>query len=81
MPDWTKSMTQTFEYYTVNPNSWMDEKPLKFIKSSTIERDQDTDTLGSMSIEMDENIGEAWVRVYLVTIQNGVTERHPQNMI
>lgn len=77
MPDWTKSMQQTFEYYIVNPNSWMDEKPLKFVKSSTIDRDEDTDTLGSMSIDMDENIGEAWVRVYLVTIQNGVTERHP----
>lgn len=77
MPDWTKSMTQTFEYYIVNPNSWRDEKPLKFVKSSSIDRDEDTDTLGSMSIDMDEDIGEAWVRVYLVTIQNGVTERHP----
>lgn len=77
MPDWTKSMTQTFEYYKVNPNSWRDEKTLKFVKSSSIKRDEDTDTLGSMSIDMDENIGEAWVRVYLVTIQNGVTERHP----
>ena len=77
MPDWTKSMQQTFEYYLVDKNSWKDTKPLKLVKSSKIDRDLETDTLGSMTIDLDENIGEAYVRVYLVTIQNGVTERHP----
>lgn len=77
MPNWTESMQQTFEYYIVNPNTWKDTKKLNFVKSSSIDRDEEIDTLGSMSIDMDENIGEAWIRVYLVTIQNGITERHP----
>ena len=27
MPDWTKSMQQTFEYYVVDPNTWKDKTP------------------------------------------------------
>ncbi len=77
MPDWTKSMQQTFEYYLVNPDTWRDTKKIMFVKNSTIDRDFESETLGSMSINIDENIGEAYVRVYLVTIQNGVTEKHP----
>lgn len=77
MPDWTKSMQQTFEYYLVNPETWKDVKQLTFVKNSSIDRDLESETLGSMSIDVDENIGEAYVRVYLVTVQNGVTEKHP----
>lgn len=74
--DWTKSMQQTFEYYTVNPSTWQDDKQIKTITSSSIEWDEESDTLGSATIDITENIGEQYVRIYLVTIQNGVTERH-----
>ena len=77
MPDWTKSMQQTFEYYLVNPSTWKDTERLTFITSSTIDRDNESETLGSMSIDIDENIGESYIRVYLITIQNGVREKHP----
>lgn len=77
MPNWTESMKQTFEYYTVDPNTWKDVKKLDFVKSSTINRNTDSETLGSASFDVDETIGECYLRAYLVTIQNGVTERHP----
>lgn len=77
MADWLSSMQQTFEYYTVDPNTWKDVKRLDNVISCTIRRDSDVETLGSASINVTEAIGESYVRVYLVTIQNGVKERHP----
>lgn len=77
MPDWTKSMEQTFEYYTVDPNTWKDDKPIKNVKSSSITRDVDAETLGSATIDITDSVGEAYIRTYLVTIQNGITEKHP----
>ena len=77
MVDWTKSMQQTFEYYIVDPNTWADIKPINNVKSCSINRDSDSETLGSASIDITESVGECYIRVYLVTIQNGITERHP----
>lgn len=77
MPDWTKSMDQKFEYFTVDPGTWKDVKKLDNVKSSSISRDADTDTLGSATIDVTELVGECYVRVYLITIQNGITEKHP----
>lgn len=76
MPDWTKSMVQTYEYYVVDPNSWKDTTRIRCVKSSSIDRDETASTLGSASISMTEIISECYVRIYLVTIQNGITERH-----
>ena len=77
MPDWTKSMEQTFEYYTVDPGTWKDDKLLDTVKSSTIERDWEAETLGSASIDVTGLLDECYIRIYLVTIQNGIKERHP----
>lgn len=77
MPDWRSSMQQTYEYYTVDPGTWKDVKLLDTVKTCIIARDSDTDTLGSATIDVGENPGECYIRVYLVTIQNGVKERHP----
>lgn len=77
MPDWTQSMQQTFEYYLVDPATWKDVKPFKFVTSSNISRDADSDTLGSATFEVTESLGECYIRTYLVTSQNGVTERFP----
>ncbi len=73
MPDWTKSMKQTFEYYTVDPGTWKDDEELTKVVSCTITRDATTSTLASATMEMTESIGEKYVRVYLVTEQ--ATER------
>ena len=77
MVDWTKSMQQTFEYYIVDPISWKNKEELKNVKSCTIFRDSTVATLGSATIDVVGTVGEDYVRIYLVTIQNGVTEKHP----
>ena len=77
MANWFESMQQTFEYYLVDPITWKDIKQLNNVKSCTIDRDYETATLGSAIIDVTESTGECYVRVYLITIQNGVRERHP----
>ena len=77
MPDWTKSMKQTFEYYTVDPGTWKNSKKLLNIKSSSITRDSDAATLGSATFEATDMLGECYIRTYIVTSQNGVTEKFP----
>ena len=76
MPDWSASMQQTFEYYIVDPGTWKETKLLNNVKSCTINRDSDTETLGSATIDVTESVGECYIRAYLVTIQNGLRERH-----
>lgn len=77
MPKWAESMQQTFEYYIVDPNTWKDIKRIDTVLSSTINRDMTVETLGSASIEITEPLDECYIRVYLVTIQNDIRERHP----
>lgn len=77
MPDWTKSMEQSYEYYTVEPTTLADVRRLTNITSSSFDRDAETETLGSAIIDTSESLGETYVRCYLKTIQNGVTEKHP----
>ena len=77
MANWFESMQQTFEYYLVDPITWKDTKQLNNVKSCTIDRDYETATLGSATIDVTESTGECYVRVYLITIQNGVRERYP----
>lgn len=76
MPDWTKSMDRTYEYYIVDPGTWKDVKRVNGVLTSTLNRDKTVETLGSATFDIEESIGEAYVRVYLITIQNGVRERH-----
>lgn len=77
MANWSKSMRQTYEYYVVDPGTWKDKQKLTTVKSCTINRDADAETLGSATIDISESIGECYIRVYLVTIQNGIEEKHP----
>lgn len=77
MPNWTESMQQIFEYYMVDPITWADGKKLDVVKSASISRDSTVDTLGSASIDVIDTLGEAYIRIYLITIQNGVSEKIP----
>lgn len=77
MADWLSSMQQTYEYYIVDPATWRDKEKIENVTSCTINRDSEAETLGSATIEIAESVGECYVRVYMVTIQNGVRERHP----
>ena len=77
MVDWLSSMQQTFEYYTVDPNTWRDVARINYVKTATINRDAQAETLGSATLDVDELVGESYIRIYLVTVQNGITQRHP----
>lgn len=77
MPDWTKSMQRTYEYYVVDPSTWKDTKLITNVKTSTINRDSTVETLGSATIDVTEAVNECYVRIYMITIQNGIRERTP----
>lgn len=77
MVDWKKSMQRTFEYYTVDPRTWKDMYKIDTVKSASISRDSTVETLGSATIDIAESLGECYVRIYLIVIQNGVKEKHP----
>jgi hypothetical protein len=68
-------MQQTFEYYIVDPDSWRDTKLLDTVKACTINRDSEVETLGSATIDITNSVGECYIRAYLVTVQNGITEK------
>jgi hypothetical protein len=76
MPDWTASMQQTFEFYIVDPDSWKDVRRIDNVLKCSIDWDSEAETLGSATLDVDTNISENYIRIYLVTIQNGVTEKH-----
>lgn len=70
-------MKQTFEYYTVDPNTWKDDKPVDMVESCTINRDKSNETLGSATIDIGEELDECYIRTYLVASQNGETQKVP----
>lgn len=70
-------MQQTFEYYLVDPGTWKDKELLTNIRSCTVNRDLETETLGSATIDVIESLGESYIRVYLIAIQNGVNYKFP----
>lgn len=77
MPDWTQSMEQSFEYYTVHPQSLADIERIDAVTSASFNRDSELESLGSATIDVMDSVGESYIRGYLKTIQNGVTEKHP----
>lgn len=77
MADWTRGMGRTYEYWEVDPSTWGDVAPVEGVTGCTIVRDDDTETLGHATLEMDGWEGERYIRSYLVTEQWGVRERWP----
>lgn len=77
MPDWTASMQQTYEYYEVDPDTWEDRRKIDIVTSSSITRDVSSDTGGSASFNVSSDLGELYIRVYLITTQNRITEKFP----
>ena len=77
MPDWTRSMQQSFEFMTVDPVTWGDKEKLTNAESCSITRDLDDETKGSATIKCPDDLSDKYVRVYLVTTQDGVVDRIP----
>jgi len=75
MIDWSESMSQTFEYYEVDPNTWKDIKLIDNIKSCNIKYDSSAETLGSATINIADRLGECYIRIYLIAVQNGEKEK------
>lgn len=75
MVDWQKSMSQSFEYYVVDSKTWQDKTAIDKVTSCVIERDDEESTLGSASFEISESFEECYIRVYLIAIQNGFTDK------
>lgn len=77
MADWTASMQQTYEFYVVDPGTWRDKNLIDTVKTCTIRRDSAAETLGSATLDVTGSIGECYIRIYLIIVQNGVKEKHP----
>ena len=77
MANWLSTMQQTFEYYIVDPGTWKDVLKIENVISSTIKWDSGAETLGSATIDVNESLGECYIRIYMITIQNGIREKHP----
>lgn len=75
MPDWTRSMKQTYSFYIVDPNTWKDKEKVDLIESCTITRDAEADTLGSATIQSDMDFSDKYIRTYLETEQDGIKEK------
>ena len=77
MADWTSSMQQTFEYYVVDPGTWKDVRKVDTVRSCTISWDWESSTLSTATFNITESLGECYLRIYLITVQNGIREKHP----
>ena len=77
MTDWLATMQQTYEYYIVDPGTWKDVKRLDNVVKSSINRDSSKETLGSATIDITGTMEECYIRIYLITIQNGIREKYP----
>lgn len=77
MPNWSQSMEQSFEYYLVDPVSWQDISLIKTVTGCTITRDLSNETLGSATLDADEDLNDKYVRVYMITKQRGIKEKFP----
>ncbi len=75
--DWTKPMSQTYEFYEVDPGTWQDVRRLDQIQSCSFSRDYEADTLGSGSVSTTENLEEMYFRAYMIAKQNSNNYKVP----
>ena len=74
--DWSKGFTAEYKLFKVDPSTWDDLEELPLI-SGSISRSMTDSLLESASIEINNYIGETWVRVYLIARQGGDIVREP----
>lgn len=77
MIDWTASMQQVFEFYIVDPATWKNKTLLTKVTSCTIDYSLEDEIIAGAKIDIEEDIGECYIRVYLVCNQNGESESVP----
>lgn len=69
MIDWTMSMQQWYEFYTVNPVSWSDVALIDTVTSADISTDLNTATITSASFSFGNLSGEFYIRAYICGAQ------------
>lgn len=67
--DWSASMQQTYEFYVVNPYTWMDVEKIDKIITCTIRKCESNDTFYSAAFTTTEVLDENYIRVYLIAKQ------------
>ena len=75
MPDWRASMQRSYEFYIVDPVTNKDMRRIDTVKSCTLNWDSETETLLSATIDINESVGECYVRVYMIVLQNGIKDK------
>ena len=68
--DYAKTMVRTYEYYKVDPVTWLNTERLDNITTSKIVYDAGADTLGSATFDISSDVGECYIRTYMVMIQD-----------
>lgn len=69
MPDWTKSMEQTFEYYVVDPGTWCDKSQITDMIQSSIEWDKDYITFDKGNIILGDSASASKLKLTKDSIQ------------
>lgn len=77
MIDWSRQMSQDFEYWVVNPNTWTDSRKLDYVNSCSIKYDASAETIGTANFTSYERLPECYVRAYLIAKQNGIEYKIP----
>lgn len=75
MIDWHGGMTRTYEFWEVNPQTWLDSRKIGSITDASIVRDMDEDTCGHASFSSTDELPECYVRTYLIARQGDQHER------
>lgn len=76
--DYSGSVQRIYEFYKVDPISWLDTgSPIKIIRDCSITRDSTTNTKENATFNIDNVVGEFYIRVYMVSIQNHIKYKEP----
>jgi len=74
--NWDKGFSAEYIAMRVNPKTWEDESEV-LITGGKIDRDIESALIESANIETTEELGEMWIRLYLVAKQGESAERVP----
>jgi len=74
--NWDKGFSASYIAMKVNPSTWEDEGEI-LITGGKIDRDIESALVESANIETTEELGELWIRLYLVAKQGDGAERIP----
>lgn len=77
--DVSRGMKRTYEYYLVDPSTWLDVRRVYGVTGGSATWDLDDELGGSATFRLDasEDLDDEYLRVYMVVEQDGARERIP----